>query len=292
MESPTLSSEGRIIHSSFESATFTSTGGATADEIIISGGESKVAGSSSPALSWGSVTKETSVNIRGWLGGGTWTFASDVTASIEVYHGGKHTINTGGGDVEFRGSPREIVIVLTGSETIQVIANTGLISISGNGTGSTVNIFGSHAGITNTASGSPTVSDYALETDDNATAAALATVDGNVDSILVDTAEIGTAGAGLTDLGGMSTAMKAEMNSEVVDTLNTDTYAEPGQEAPGTTVSLAQKISYLYKAWRNKTEQTATTLSLYDYTGTTVDQKSTVSDNGTTASKTEIVSGP
>ncbi|MEE8208042.1 MAG: hypothetical protein V3T88_03685, partial [Nitrosomonadaceae bacterium] len=34
-------------------------------------------------------------------------------------------------------------------------------------------------------------------------------------AILVDTAEIGAAGAGLTDLGGMSTGMKAEVNTEV-----------------------------------------------------------------------------
>lgn len=38
---------------------------------------------------------------------------------------------------------------------------------------------------------------------------------------LLDTAEIGTAGAGLTDLGGMSTAMKAEVNAEC-DTALTD----------------------------------------------------------------------
>jgi len=38
---------------------------------------------------------------------------------------------------------------------------------------------------------------------------------------LADTAEIGTAGAGLTDLGGMSTAMKAEVNAEA-DTANSD----------------------------------------------------------------------
>lgn len=42
-----------------------------------------------------------------------------------------------------------------------------------------------------------------------------------VDAILVDTAEIGTAGAGLTDLGGMSTGMKAEVNAEA-DTALTD----------------------------------------------------------------------
>lgn len=36
----------------------------------------------------------------------------------------------------------------------------------------------------------------------------------NIDAILVDTVEIGAAGVGLTDLGGMSTAMKAEVNAE------------------------------------------------------------------------------
>ena len=39
-------------------------------------------------------------------------------------------------------------------------------------------------------------------------------IDGIVDDILVDTAVIGAAGAGLTDLGGMSTGMKAEVNVE------------------------------------------------------------------------------
>jgi hypothetical protein len=104
--------------------------------------------------------------------------------------------------------------------------------------------------------------------------------------------QIGTAGAGLTDLGGMSTGMKAEVNAEVVDTLSVDTYAEPGQGAPGTTITLAAKINYLYKAWRNKSTQTATTYSLFDDAGTTVDQKLTVSDDGTTASKGEVGSGP
>lgn len=55
----------------------------------------------------------------------------------------------------------------------------------------------------------------------------LNTIDTNVDSILVDTAEIGAAGAGLTNLGGMSTAMRDEVRKGgyddgqvFIDTLN------------------------------------------------------------------------
>ena len=44
----------------------------------------------------------------------------------------------------------------------------------------------------------------------------------DIDAILTDTAEIGTAGAGLTDLGGMSTGMKAEVEAEVTDALEAD----------------------------------------------------------------------
>jgi hypothetical protein len=79
-------------------------------------------------------------------------------------------------------------------------------------------------------------------TDSAATASALSTHDGkldtvdtNVDSILVETGEIGTAGAGLTDLGGMSTGMKAEVNAECDTAVNdynttamTEAYAADG----------------------------------------------------------------
>jgi len=48
----------------------------------------------------------------------------------------------------------------------------------------------------------------------------------------------------------------------------------------------------LYKNWRNRKTQTATEFNLYADDATTVDQKSTVADSGTEASKTEITSGP
>lgn len=167
-------------------------------------------------------------------------------------------------------------------------------------------------------------------------------IDGIVDAILVDTAEIGVAGAGLTNInlpdqtmnitgditgnlsgsvgsvsgavgsvtgavgsvtgnvggnvtgsvGSLAAQAKIDVNAEVVDVLATDTYAEPGQGAPSATTTLAAKINYLYKAFRNKSTQTATTYSLYADDATTVDQKATVSDDATTFTRGEIVTGP
>lgn len=84
----------------------------------------------------------------------------------------------------------------------------------------------------------------------------------------------------------------AEVNAQVVDVLATDTYAEPGQGAPAATATLAAKINYLYKAWRNKVTQTSTTYSLFADDASTVDQKATVTDDGTTFTRTEIATGP
>src|SRR3990167_1523811 len=55
-----------------------------------------------------------------------------------------------------------------------------------------------------------------------------------------------------------SRATPAQVNAEVVDALATDTYAEPAQGAAAATTTLAAKINFLFKAWRNRTTQTAT----------------------------------
>lgn len=93
-------------------------------------------------------------------------------------------------------------------------------------------------------------------------------------------------------IGSLATQAKADVNTEVLDVLNTDTFAEPGQEAPGATVSLVKKIGYLYKFLRNKITQDATTLKVYADDASTVDQKATVSDDGTTYTRGEIGTGP
>lgn len=110
------------------------------------------------------------------------------------------------------------------------------------------------------------------------------TIDTNVDAILVDTG---------TDIPAAFDALPtaAEINAEVVDALATDTYAEPGQGAPGATISLASKVGYLYKAWRNKSEQTATEYTLYNDNETTPGQQATVSDDSTTFTRGEMGTG-
>lgn len=92
--------------------------------------------------------------------------------------------------------------------------------------------------------------------------------------------------------GDLTATMKASVNTEVVDGLAVDTYAEPGQGAPAATTTLAAKINYLFKSWRNKKTQTSTTRSLYADDGTTVDQKATDSDDATTFTKGELGTGP
>lgn len=109
--------------------------------------------------------------------------------------------------------------------------------------------------------------------------------------ILADTDDIGVAGAGLSDLGGMSTGMKAEVNAEAKDVLDTDTHGEPGQGAPGLTISTGAKIDLLYQDWRNKKTQTATLETLFLDNGTTEGSRSVISDDATTATKAERTTG-
>jgi hypothetical protein len=109
------------------------------------------------------------------------------------------------------------------------------------------------------------------------------------DAILSDSTPF--AGANI-DAATSSRATPAQVNAEVLDVMNVDTFTEPGSGAPGVNISIFAKINYLYKAWRNRKVQDATTWELYDDAGTTVHQKATLSDDGTDFEKAEIVSGP
>ena len=89
-----------------------------------------------------------------------------------------------------------------------------------------------------------------------------------------------------------STLTPAQINNEVVDVLNVDTFALPGQVAPPSTPTLREALLHLYKYLRNKREQTATVIKVYDDAGAVVDHKATISDDTTTATKEKFGSGP
>lgn len=94
------------------------------------------------------------------------------------------------------------------------------------------------------------------------------------------------------DVAALNNISTAQVKTQVVAALNTDTYAEPAQGTPAATTTLAAKINYLFKAWRNKTTQTASTYSLFNDDAATVDHKAAVSDDATTFTRGEIATGP
>ena len=120
----------------------------------------------------------------------------------------------------------------------------------------------------------------------------------NVSSILTDTAEIGTAGAGLTDLGGMSTAMKAEVqveaNAACVDVITVDTISELAQAQPAATPTLSSAVMLMYMALRNRLDIDTTSTDfkeIYNDAGTVIAKK-TLTDDGTVYSEAKMATGP
>jgi hypothetical protein len=175
----------------------------------------------------------------------------------------------------------------SGTTTLGALTVTGAMTaaITGNITG---NLSGSVGSVT----ASVNVGQIAGQT---ANAASAVTFPATVASTTNITAGTLTTVTNLTNAataGDFTATQKASINAEVLDVLNTDTFAEPGQGAPAATTTLAAKINYLYKAWRNRVTQTSSTYSLYADDATTVDQKATVADDGTTFSRTEIAAGP
>ncbi|MCP4611287.1 MAG: hypothetical protein GY845_21460, partial [Planctomycetes bacterium] len=170
---------------------------------------SMVAGSGTPFFTFSGLGSTTGINVRGWRGGSLWVLDSDCTISMEVLAGGGQTFNTSGANVELRGIFREVTYILSGAGVVQQVGTTGPMSISGAAT-TTVNLYGISSSLSDSSSGT-TVTDNTISTTD-------------ITNIEADTqdlqTQIGTAGAGLTDLGGMSTGMKAEVQAECDDALD------------------------------------------------------------------------
>ena len=127
-----------------------------------------------------------------------------------------------------------------------------------------------------------------------------------LDDILLDTAEIGTAGAGLSNIPwnsswdtevesevtdaltayGASTVTTAQVNTEVADVLTVDTFAEIS--VPAATATLADMIHWIFTVHRNKITQTATTQLVRNDADSGNLSTSTVSDDATTFTRGEL----
>ena len=293
---------------------------ASAGEYIFKDCFSVVAGSGSPDFTFAGLGGATGVNVRGWFGGSAWTLDTNCTLSLEVVGGGGTTITPADAAVEVRGRCRSLTLALADTDIgniIQCIIDTGPIIVTSAGAAdSAVITLHGHA---------TSLADAGNGTMNNNLGGFVQT-----NAILTDTTEIGAAGVGLTEAGGDGDHLTAinlpnqtmditgnlsgsvgsvagnvdgsvgsnvelgpsEVNAEVLDVMNVDTFAEPGQGAPGDTISVIEKINYLYKAWRNRSKQDATTYMLYNSAETVVDQKATVSDDTTDAIKQVVGTGP
>lgn len=120
-----------------------------------------------------------------------------------------------------------------------------------------------------------------------ATAAALTTVDTVVDGIKAVTDLIPDSGA-MTSIATAAALATVDAN---VDTL-IGARSEPAQGAPNHTLDSQTKIDWLYKFVVNKRNQTSTIEQIFNSDGVTVDHKRNVSDDTTTATKGEVLTGP
>ena len=140
------------------------------------------------------------------------------------------------------------------------------------------------------------ISDAAL-----ATAANLATVDSNVDAILVDTNELQAdwTNGGRLDLlldaikavtdnipsaGALNDISAADVNAQVLDVLNTDTFAELSS-IPAAATTLTNMIRMIYLMSTNEIRETSTTQTLRNRADSTTIGTSTVTDDGTTSTR-------
>jgi len=290
-------------------------GCAIAGDIILTGATtyyfdqcfSGVAGTSTPSIDFGASVVNTNVNFRHYSGG------------IEV----KNIGQTGIDNISLEGLGQ---LILNANCTSGTIAIRGNFTITDNVVGGFVvgggiisddarfdvtqidDTINSNSDINNIDTGVNNI-EAKLPTNFIMGSAVQTAKDDEIDAILVDTgttipaaissSEAAIRGADSDDLKDVSDQVDAlqdisaaNVNAEVLDVLNVDTFAKPGQEAPADTQTLIKMVAYLYKALVNRFEQTSSGFELYDNAGTTVDQKAIVSDDATTYIRQEIVSGP
>jgi len=223
---------------------------------------SEIAGSATPIIDFGAIIGNTSLNMRRYSGG------------IEVE-------NMGG----------------AGTDTMS-LEGDGQLIVNANCTGGSI-VYRGHFTITDNSGGAVTITSDEVVTNvaailvDTADmqpklgSPAGASISADIAVIESQTDDIGVAGAGLTDLGGMSTTMKAQVNTEVDDVLFVDARTELSS-IPTTTSPIGEQMQFNFQYFRNKRTVTATTETMLKEDASTSLGTATVSDDGTTFTKGEM----
>jgi hypothetical protein len=108
------------------------------------------------------------------------------------------------------------------------------------------------------------------------------------DAILADSTPFNGANI---DAAISSRATPAQVNTEVSDVMKTDTISEMAQQAPPATPTFEEAVMYIYMVLRNKIDVTSTLKEFHNDAGTVIWKKS-LSDDGTTYSEAEGITGP
>lgn len=147
---------------------------------------------------------------------------------------------------------------------------TGLTTtFTGNLTGSVASVTGAVGSVTGSVGGNVAGSVGSVTGAVGSVTGAVGSVTGNVGGNVVGS------------IGSLAAQAKADVNAEVVDTLVTDTYAQP-LTVPAATSSLKDKINWFFTLSRNKINQTATTQTLRNDGDSADIASTTLSDNGVT----------
>jgi len=238
--------------------------------------------------------------------------------SIEVEAGGGTTITPADAAVEFRGSCRALTFALADTDvgnTIQVIGDVGPLTITsaGSGDSSTINLYGHAQSVTDGSSGGTTVNNYmsgyvqtnAILTDTGTT------IPGRLDTVDTSLADIPTVAEfnartlvaasyfdpatdavanvtlvatttnstqAETDIAALNNISTANVNTEMVDVMKTDTIAERTNGAPPTTPTFEQAISYLYMMLTDKIDIDSGFKEFYNNGGTIIWKKALTDD--------------
>ena len=95
----------------------------------------------------------------------------------------------------------------------------------------------------------------------------------------------------ISDIAGLNDISSAQVNTEVVDVLKTDTIAEIAQGTPTATPTFEEALMYVYMGLRNKIDITASTKEFHNNAGTVIWKKA-LTDDGAIYSEAEGITGP